>query len=187
MRKRRIFIGINIPTKTKKILKDLQSKIAKKPIRLVNLENLHITLNFLGPRKDREVIEVRHALERIVPSFPSFPVWLDNLRFFPSQSRANVISVIIKSDGKLEKLQKAIQKELSQFEFIKLEKREFKPHITIARIRNKGIKTIDLERIKNIKIERGEWQIKNVELIQSVLRRGGSKYTILKEYELQNV
>jgi 2'-5' RNA ligase len=189
MRKRRIFIGINIPSEIKKELKKLQNEIAKKnlPLRLVDLSNLHITLNFLGLLTDREIVNVRHALELTVPNFPSFNAKLSDIRFFPSHARVNVVTVIIESNGKLEQLQKEIQKELAKFPFLKLEKREFKPHITIGRVKGKGIKTIDIERIKNLKIEKKEWQIQEIELIQSVLSKSGSKYTILKSFGLKEI
>lgn len=187
MRKRRIFIGISIPSKIKTKLTHLQNQIAEKklPIRLVDLSNLHITLNFLGPLRDREIIDVRHALEHTIPKISPFKVWLSDIRFFPSQSRVNIIVVIVESDGKLEQLQSEIQKELSKFKFLRLEKREFKPHITIGRVKGKGIKTIDIEKIKNLKPEKSQWNITEVALIQSVLGKTKSKYTILKSFELQ--
>lgn len=187
MRKRRIFIGINVPSEIKTKLVLLQNQIAGKklPIRLVDLANLHITLNFLGPLTNREVIDVRHALEFTVPNFSPFNVRLSDIRFFPSQARVNVISVMTESDGKLEKLQNEIQKELLKLKFLRLERREFKPHVTIGRVKGKGVKTIDVERIKNLKVVKGEWEVNEVELIQSVLSKSGSKYTILKSFRLK--
>jgi 2'-5' RNA ligase len=187
MRKRRIFIGIGVPSEIKTKLVALQNKIAEKnlPIRLVNLDNLHVTLNFLGMLSDCEIFDVGHTLKLIAQNVSIFDVWLSDIRFFPNQFRINVISVFVQSDGKLEQIQNEIQEKLWKLKSLHLEKREFKPHVTIGRVRGEGIKSSGIEELKNLRVAEGKWQVKEIKLIQSVLSKFGSKYTILQNFKLK--
>lgn len=184
MRKRRIFIAINLPNQIKIILQDLQKKLERLPVRWIDLKNLHITLNFLGSLKNKEIVEVKQVIEKITSNFSGFKVWLGDIRFFPNKSHAHVISVIVKSDGSLENLQKDLEKELFKLKFLTLEKREYKPHITIGRVEKTGKKPKELQEIKGIELK-GEWRVNNIELLQSILLPTNAKYKILKNYSLK--
>lgn len=187
MRKHRLFIGIQIPKEIQEKLKKIQKELEKKrlPLRFVDVEKIHVTLNFLGHLSDKDVVEVRHILDNLLPSFSPFDISLTSFRFFPDENRIRVVALMIESEGYLEKLQKAISDELSRLKSVLVEKREFKPHITIARARDLGIKTKEIEEIKNIEIETAKWQVDSIELIESVLSRKGAKYTILKKWSLE--
>lgn len=187
MRKHRLFVGILIPNNIKEKLTKIQDKFAKRklPLRLTDLKNIHITLNFLGYLTDGEIVKIRHILDKVIPTFSTFDVWLSSFRFFPDENRIRVVAIMIESDNFLEKLQKALSCEFATLKFLRIEKREYKPHLTIARAKSLAIKTKEIEQIKNVKIESGKWKVENIALIESVLRRTGAKYTVLKKWQLK--
>ncbi|MEW6407758.1 MAG: RNA 2',3'-cyclic phosphodiesterase [Patescibacteria group bacterium] len=187
MRKHRLFIGISIPNNIKEKLLKIQDKFSERklPLRLTDLKNIHITLNFLGYLTDREVVKIRHILDEIIPTFSIFDVWLSSFRFFPDENHIRVVAMMIENNGSLEKLQRVLSSEFAKLKFVRIEKREYKPHLTIARTKPPAIKTKEIEQIKNIKIESGKWKVKNIALIESILRRTGAQYTVLKKWDLK--
>ena len=62
--KQRIFIAINLPLEIKQELWQIQKKIAKLPIKLVPVENLHITLVFLGNLWPEEIENLKQIIQR---------------------------------------------------------------------------------------------------------------------------
>lgn len=184
MRKKRIFVGISLPSEIKTKIKKFQHQlnISEPNFRWTRVENLHITLNFLGHLKDREVVEVEHVMDQVIPRFSAFKTWISEIRFFPSERYARIVALMIKDKDDLEKLQKELSQEFSRLPFVKLDRREYKPHLTIARIKGR-IKDSNLQKIKNARLKI-EWEIDNAELIHSVLGRTGPKYTVLKKYQL---
>ena len=75
-----------------------------------------------------------------------------------------------------------LQNELSELEFIEPEDRKFKPHITIAR--HKQDKSLNIP-AENLKInDSASWEVEYYSLMESFMKRGGSEYVILKNYNL---
>lgn len=183
MQKRRFFIAINLPDEIKVILKSLQSNINKTYYNLTTPNNLHITLLFLGYLKENEIFKIQNILNKTVSLFPSFTAHLSNIMFFPSSDNPRIISITTKSEERLEKFQKIIQNKLSELNFTDIEKRKFKPHITIARLKNGNNNIIDL---KNFKAPKIKWGISKISLMESILQPKGAKHITLQEFKLKH-
>jgi RNA 2',3'-cyclic 3'-phosphodiesterase len=182
MQKKRFFIAINLPNEIKIIIKSLQSSIDKKYYNITDRNNLHITLLFLDYLKEDEILKVQNILKNSVPIFPSFMAHLSDIIFFPSSNNPRIISITVKSEESLEKIQKILQNKLSELNFINPEKRKFKAHITIARLKDKKDKVSNL---KNIKAPGEKWEISKITFMESILQPKSAKHTTLQEFKLK--
>lgn len=186
MPKHRLFIGLKIPQKIKEKLSRLQMEIAKiaPSLRLINLRNLHITLAFLGYLDGRQISKISLILAKISKKFTVFKLGLGDICFFPSEKRARVVAVDIRDAGALVKLQKTLSEELGKLKFIKIEKREYHPHLTIARVREKIAKS-KVTAIKKTRIKKADFKVAEIKLIKSKLLRTGAEYSVFKKWNLQ--
>lgn len=106
---------------------------ARRAPRVLERSALHLTLCFLGSRPVGEIDALRAALERSAGkvgelSF-SAPLWLP-----PRRPHALAVEVHDHGGG-LAALQSALARELSQASSWEPERRRFRPHVTLARMR----------------------------------------------------
>lgn len=147
--------------------------------KLTELENLHLTLKFLGEISLDKVEEVKKRLGEI--KFDSFEVKLSKMGVFSKFGNPKI--VWIKIDGKeIWELQKKIDESLK--DLFKKEER-FMSHLTIARIKyvedRKGFR----DYCENISVKKIKMKIDNFKLKSSDLRPIGPVYTTLSEYKLK--
>jgi len=153
-------------------------------LKVVEDENLHITLRFIGEISDITVKDVIKVLEGI-RGFKKFSIRLRGLGAFPSQSRPRVIWLGI-SDGstQLKLIRDHIESGLRKLG-ISGEREEFVPHITLARIKsfrsNQCIANLFIE-LGNIEV--GTSPVTRVKLKKSTLTPKGPIYTDLFEVQL---
>lgn len=162
-------------------------EIDKNKISWVKKENLHITLKFLGEINENQIEVVKFVLKDVSKNFKEFTIFLEGLGFFPNLKFPKVIWIGIKKhEDKLKLLASLIEESLSKHGFLK-EKKEFIPHLTIARI--KQIKKINeiisyAEKYKSQTF--GISEIKSITFFQSILKPEGPQYRIIEKLFLNN-
>lgn len=157
-------------------IKNLQSnlRIDAKP---VELQNMHFTLLFLGEISEDMAQRVQNELKTI--QFDSFDISFEGVGAFPKPKSPRVVWIGVKNGAEeLVELAKIIEKKLSPLGF-KSDK-EFKPHITIFRIKNK-IGNISDELVKYSNEKFGSQRISEIKFKKSVLTPSGSIYSDLQE------
>ena len=144
----RLFIAIEIPEEIKEHISKIQEKMdtAKNKIRFVNKDNIHLTLKFLGEVQPNKVDDIKNNLKKI--TFKPFSAVLDNIGVFPSESYIKVIWIGLKPEEPILELQKTIDEALKKM--FKKEK-NFKPHLTVARVKYIKDKNGFIDKLKNIK------------------------------------
>lgn len=157
-------------------IKNLQSnlRIGARP---VELQNMHFTLLFLGEISEDMVQIVQNELRNI--QFESFDISFEGIGAFPKPKFPRVVWVGVKNGAEeLVKLAKNVEEKLSPLGF-KSDK-EFKPHITIFRIKNKiGDITDELAKYSNEKF--GSQKISEIKFKKSILTPNGPIYSDLQE------
>lgn len=162
--KQRIFVAINLPLEIKQELWQVQKKMINWPVKLVPVENLHITLAFLGNIWPYEIEELKEIIQRVGKRYKKFKI--DLTKVCSEKNR------LIWVEGECHDLQK-LQKELSRELNLK-KQRGFKPHITLARGPGKINQEIKLS-----------FRAKSIDVMKSHLNRRGAEYTKLWEYKLK--
>jgi len=168
----------------------LNRKIQSEFIRWCSRQQLHLTLKFFGNVEIGRIEDLKLRFRDICSQFSVFNLLIENLGAFPNINFPRVIWLGVKGDiEKLMGLQKALNLGLADFGDNK-EENEFKPHLTLARIKNappKEQKKIG-EGIKEMadKIgSPGSWKVQSVVLMQSILDPAGAIYQALERADLK--
>lgn len=104
-------------------------------LKFVRLDNLHITLKFLGDIDEDLVPEVESFMRKAVDGKSPFELDIRGTGAFPDLKRISVVWAGIDKAGPLVEIAEKLDTGLTFMGFRK-ERREFSPHITVARVRN---------------------------------------------------
>ena len=153
----------------------------------VKKDNLHITLKFLGETKENILPKINDRVFDCIKKYKKFRIEIKDLGVFPKVSLTKVLWLGVKDNtGELTSLFSEIENQMFELNFEK-EKRPFKPHLTIARVRM--INNLDkikffIEKFKEINF--GFSEVKEIKLYQSILKSDGSEYKVIERYPLVN-
>ena len=169
----RLFIASEIPEDVKEHIVKIQGNIdaAKNKIRFVNKDNIHLTLKFLGEVQPNNLEGIKNNLKKI--AFKPFSVVLDDIGVFPSENYIRVVWVGLKPEEPVLELQKNIDEALKKL--FKKEK-DFKPHLTIARVKYIEDKKQFVDKLKQIKVDNKKIEVDNFKLVKSTLTLKGPVY-----------
>lgn len=134
----RTFVCIDIPQSIQARIEKLQSQRLHPTAQIswVKPANIHLTLKFLGDVAQSKILGVNTAVNRAVASFGPFQITVGSTGCFPSPRQPSILWIGISPVADdLQRLRDAIEEELARQGFGR-ENRKFKPHLTIARIRN---------------------------------------------------
>lgn len=193
MKKKRIFIAINLPEIIKNKLVEYQKEIDESffeenfhPIRWTKKENLHITLEFLGYLTEEEILKVKEVLKNLVKNFSPFEVNLIEVRYGPKEEKIpRMIWVVGERKKEILDLKEKLDDKLKKSINFEPEKREFTPHITLGRIRKWQFKAIPLDERPKVKKEIDlNLKVNSIELMESILKRTGPDYKIIESFLL---
>jgi len=137
----RCFVGLFIPTEIKEKIIKIQNQIQKLPItlKLVEAENLHICLSFLGEIKEEKIKNICEKLDSICKRYNKFEVEISGIKLIPSENYVRVLALDVKSNM-LESIRKDVEKEIGG---------DSKPlHLTLCRIKKIEDKKETIEKIK---------------------------------------
>jgi 2'-5' RNA ligase len=191
----RIFIAINLPDEIKNQLIFYQRKLSELPIMLTKMDNLHITLIFIGYIDDAETAKVCQIVKEAASGIPTFSLKLNKIFFGPpgdygpeSGKAPRMVWVEGEKSQELAFLKNQLEKSListNNSGNANSGKRAFSPHITLGRIKQWDWRKIEPEERPNINEEISlNFKVSSVEVMESRLKRGGPEYTILESAEL---
>lgn len=177
----RCFISVDVEN----IFHEVYERLGEiKGLKLVEPENLHITLKFLGEITPNKIEEITEKLE-FLKDICKFEITFQGLGAFPNIKRPRVIWVGIKKNKeKLIDMQSRLDEGLSTIGF-KKEKR-YEPHLTLARVKSFRETKKVVEVIETFHNEKfGNFIVENVRLKKSVLTPKGPIYTTIREVTLK--
>ena len=175
----RLFIAIEIPEDIKEYISKIQEEIdtTKNKIRFVNKAQIHLTLKFLGEVQPDKIEHIKEDLKKT--KFEKFSAYLDSVGVFPSESYIRVIWIGLKPEEPVLELQKTIDENLKK-SFKKEE--NFRPHLTLARVKYIDDKENFINKLKKIKIENKKIDVNNFKLVKSILTPKGPVYEDLEVF-----
>lgn len=152
-------------------------------IKLVDVENIHITLKFLGDIEDYQVEEVSQVIRDI--TFEPFEFTVEGVGVFPNLKRPKTIWAGISSGvDELVNLFNVVNGGLAKLGFER-ENRRFHPHLTIARVRGGQNRDSLVDALLGLEeMEFGKVQVDRIYLKKSVLTPRGPIYSMLAESTL---
>jgi len=162
----------------------LRNGLNRDSVKWVDPAIMHLTLAFLGDTED-EIIELMSSkLKEKCSGSGEISFTIKGLGVFPGINNPRVIWAGIENSGTLLKLQQIVAEIMASLN-IPVEEREFKPHLTLGRV--KLLRST--EKLKQIISEYESVEFQNVKLnklmyYESVLMPGGPLYKLITEVTL---
>lgn len=179
----RTFIAIEIPEAIRQKIAAITSPLAALPDRmtLVKPQKLHLSLRFLGEVNITRLEKIKSAIRKAAKTRIDFT----DIGVFPGTKRPRVIWLGIgDATGQLDNLHKELQENLTVCGFAP-EKRAFKPHLTLGRIRELKDSEQLISTLRSLSIPKLEpLQVTHLSLMQSQLHPQGPIYTELDRANL---
>jgi len=177
----RVFLALEIPEEIKEYLGVVKDQLAMRihGVKWVNEKAQHITLKFFGEQEEKRVSEIGDALSGIERWYDPVAVTLQGIEAFPDRKRARVIVMALeKGVDNIQMIFHDIEDRLSGLD-IEKEKRSFRPHITLGRMRIPG-PLLDRDIVA---VDMKGFTVSRMVLFQSTLKPAGAVYTPIRELE----
>jgi len=181
----RAFIAIRLTSDIQKgldeIILQLKGELRGAPIRWVPVENIHLTLKFLGDVASDDLETLKQALVTEAKRYSPFETGVGELGVFPSLRKPRVLWVGVQAPQQLIELQHRIETSMARLGYPR-EERGFTPHLTLGRI-SRDISESEVKRIaaviENSKVQLGSMPVQAIDLYRSDLHPSGAIYTCL--------
>jgi 2'-5' RNA ligase len=176
----RVFIAIDLTEDVKNYLKGIQQQLPEAKLRTV--KDFHLTLKFIGELTPERVERLKELLGEV--KFGKFVVETAGIGVFPSEKYIRVVWIGLEPEEPLLKLQQQIEAVLAK-EF--RQEKNFKAHLTLARVKFVGDKAEFVRKLKEIKRERKKFVVERFILKKSTLTPEGPIYEDLAIYESEDL
>ena len=175
----RLFVGLDLPSPTRAALAGLRRGIPG--ARWIDPEELHLTLAFIGEVDGAAARDIAASLATL--HAPAFAVGIAGVGHFGSLRRARAVWAGIVPCPPLGRLRQAVCRRL-ELAGMRLERRRFQPHVTLARIRGETGHHLADFMAEHSLLRLPEFAVESVTLFESHLRPEGATYRALAGFAL---
>jgi 2'-5' RNA ligase len=186
----RSFLAFELTPEIKQIVSRVLAEAAKTThgLRWVRATGIHLTVVFLGHVREADLTAIEAAAQRVCLNYRPFDVSLRGMGCFPSERNPRVIWLGLQGEtDRMSLFRDALQRELEPLG-IRLEKRPFRPHLTLGRMRKGrgggGRKELGVLLGTYQDLTSAGWPLAELVLFKSDLRPNGAVYTKLKAWPL---
>jgi 2'-5' RNA ligase len=186
----RAFIAIQATDEVRKLVKQIAGELeaAGADVKWVEPENVHLTLKFLGNITLEDVGKLKPALDRALQGCRSLLLTVAGVGCFPGGRQAPRV-VWIGLEGDLDALREiaaGVEEACAGLGFER-EKRAFKAHLTIGRVRRGSSRLEELSRaVDRIAFKPLKLRVDRVNLVRSRLSPRGPTYTVMESVDLSD-
>ncbi|MCB9888441.1 MAG: RNA 2',3'-cyclic phosphodiesterase [Planctomycetes bacterium] len=143
----RAFFAVPIPDEARPPLRAVLQTLRARPfgdaVRWVALDNLHVTVRFLGDIPERAVAELVAAASAELATLPTGRLSLTPPFAFPDRRRPRVVALGVDGGAALTELARAVERAVRAAGF-PADRRAFHPHLTLGRLRDRRLPALDL-------------------------------------------
>ena len=173
----RVFVAVDVTEEVRARVLRIQRELALTGayLKLVEPENLHFTLRFMGEIPRQSVDAAIRELGKL--SARRFRIRIAGMGVFPDLSRPRVVWLGV-AEGReaMAELARAVEELVGRYAAHR-EDREFTPHLTLARVKGPGNLDKLVEFVRRMaNVEVGEMEVSEVKLKQSTLTPRGPIY-----------
>jgi len=183
----RLFIAVNLSSEIKQSIRDALDRfpISDPPWRWVKDDALHITLKFLGETPEERIPAIIAHIEKACIGHRRFRIRLAHLGGFPNLNKPRVLFYQVVEGGQtLAGLAGDIDRSLAEGLGVAGEKRPFRAHVTVARIKRPLPREITSRFAEAPVLASADQSVCSVDLMRSELHREGARYSPVKEIAL---
>lgn len=182
----RAFLAFEVSPEVRESLMKAEAELSetRADIKLVEQENLHFTVKFLGEIPESAVDEIDRRVRTL--SLPKMEVDVQGLGAFPDDRHPRVVWAGVASQD-FDVVAKSAQEVIRALDGIgESDERAYHPHITLARVRSpRNLPQLVAVLGANSSKEIGRTPITMLKLKSSTLTPRGAEYRDVKEYALQ--
>lgn len=175
----RLFLAINIDPAIRRAVADATEplRVAAPSLAWIAEPKLHLTLKFLGETEPDAAARLGPAMDAVASRHRPFAMRLRHVGAFPNFRRARVVWMGVEPSPRLELLHHDVEVACADAGF-PLDGRPFRPHVTIARVRQRPEEPVlrALSRAaKRVDYEE-EMMVGSIDLMRSTQGSAGSSY-----------
>jgi 2'-5' RNA ligase len=182
----RAFIAIDLTPEIIQRLEQVSAQLRKRlegvPVRWALVDNIHLTLKFLGDVSLANVDMLKKMLQTEVDGHHAFEISVGGLGAFPTTHRPRVVWVGVEAPAELNAIQSGVESAMARLGYAR-EERPFSPHLTLGRVSRNAVgrdERLIGDAIEAIKLGfLGVARVNEVHLYKSDLQPNGAVYTCL--------
>jgi RNA 2',3'-cyclic 3'-phosphodiesterase len=178
---RRCFLALPLDEVARADLVDFMRGLCLEKLRLTRLENLHVTLKFLGDVDDPQVPPLIDALNSAAGECRAFELNMTCISYLPDARRARVVAAEGDRPPALMSLFQWVEEACHGVGFQR-EGRAYLPHITLGRFRTPPRR---LPTPQALAFTPTSFPVNRFVLMQSTLDHDGPTYTALADFPLR--
>ncbi|MGK9476001.1 RNA 2',3'-cyclic phosphodiesterase [Melioribacter sp. OK-6-Me] len=180
----RTFIALNLPENVLDRIIELRDAFFKNTsgLRWEEKNKLHITLKFLGDTDENLIPDITRSISDLVKEHSPISLKISKAGLFYRDSKPAILYLDFLENEYLVRIYEEIENLMESFGY-KKEKRKFKTHLTLLRIKNDR----HLDQIKNftkLEIDIPEFISDEITLYRSILQTTGSVYQPIASFKL---
>jgi 2'-5' RNA ligase len=187
---KRIFVAVDISDearhKTADYVNSLKLEFPNLRVGWEKPEKLHLTMKFLGDTNDEQLGNLKEIARNIAAKTPKFNLQIAETGVFPSARNARVLWIDVEDEKRsLTEINRLLEIECEGIGFAR-EIRNFKPHLTIARVKEpRGSRQLIETHLEN-EFEPVGFEVAEIVIYESRLRPTGSIYEKLTTVQLKD-
>lgn len=177
--KRRLFLGFSVPPDIGKRINRKIEAFQALPILWVPIENQHITVFFLGWVDDERLPDIVTTLSSVCQEMEAFDVVIEKIILSPDAIPDRIEAVGEESE-ELRNFYNRITQALCASS---VDRRSFRPHITLGRIRRNAWKQLSQQVVIDIPV-RFSLPVVEISIFESVILNGKRRYVSIEDRAL---
>ncbi len=182
----RIFFGFELPREVSRRAGGLRTLVSdpKNAVRWVKGRNIHLTLRFLGVTPRTAAEEIITGLKDSLAGYGPLVITIEGAGVFPAPTRPRVLWMGVSGDIEgLSRIEGAIHDVVGPLGFPRVD-REFKPHVTLGRVRYPQKVTPDVSMFLNSEYDPIQCELKSLHLYESKQGADGLRYIPLATFPI---
>lgn len=183
MKKRKIFVSLDIPDKLKDVAKTKLKDFYNNPLtRITKRENMHITVVFCGYLSEQELEKLKKETGRIAGEIKKFELTPKRIVFAPPHKKTkSMVWITFKNSPGFTNLSEKFSI------FADKDMKETFPHITLSRFKDfyyPELKKLLPEDGIYFKDKTGAFEASSINIMESISSPNGHKYELIKKYDM---
>ena len=180
----RTFFAVTLSEEARRAAAQLAGRLRESErgegVRWVRPEGYHLTLHFLGNVAREAIAELAQRVTEEVAPLAPFEIHLGGALVFPTPRSPRVVALAVEPEALLASLAERVERGVVAVGR-KAERRRFRAHLTLGRVRNRRFPSVDGE----ASIDCPAFPVDEIVLFQSDLQRTGAIYTPLERIALR--
>jgi RNA 2',3'-cyclic 3'-phosphodiesterase len=174
----RLFVAAYPPAEVARALLDQLAAMSLKDIRLSPLEQVHLTLQFIGDTEVRDLPAVKESVDRAAAGLSTASVEVPGLISLPERGRARLVAAELEAHPALLELHRRLARRLAKNARERSSDR-FLPHMTLGRFPSGSGDRVEAPVSIPLRFE-----VSDAVLVQSILRPQGAEHRPVARFPL---